>query len=176
MKGGIIVVGTSKTNEEINRLLRSGVYCWDIKRLILFSIKAKIVARLSETGRVIEHPLGGIRGGFVLAPQGFVSKSLMEAEVHSFVENHNLVLQGDHLTAILRRVYTLGLRPIIRATRYDIRIRMSLHSLGPIQRRVVDQAYTDYYAGGNHPGLMPPVQGLEMQSYATAPWTAVFRG
>ena len=176
MKGGVLVVGTTKTQHQVNELLSQGLFCWDVKRLIFYSVKAKIVARLSETGRVIEYPLGsGITGGFVLAPQG-VSRSLIEAEVHAFVDDHNMVVQGDHLTTILDQVYAIGLRPIIQAMRYDVRMQMSLHALGPIQRKVVDEAYSNYYASGGHPGLMAPaVQGLEIQSYATAPWTAVFR-
>lgn len=178
MKGGVLVVGATKTQHEISRLLSQGVFCWDVRRLIFYSVKAKTVARLSETGRVLEYPLGGVGGGFVLAPspRGFVSSSLIEYEVHAFVDDHNLVVQGDHLTAILGQVYTIGLKPVIQAMRYDVRIRMSLHALGPIQRRIVDQAYTDYCAAENHPGLMAPAgEELEMQSYATAPWTAIFR-
>jgi hypothetical protein len=176
MKGGVLVVGTSKTQNEINTLLSQGVFYWDVKRLIFYSIKAKTVARLSTTGRVVEYPFtSGISGGFVLAPRSFGSTSF-EYEVHAFVDDHNLVVQGDHMTSILDQVYRLGLRPIIDATRYDILIRMTLHAMGPIERQVLDEAFTNYFRETNHPGLAAiAVEGLEVQSYATAPWTAIFR-
>ena len=177
MKGGVLVVGTSKTRGEIDTMLSQGIFCWDVKRLIFYSMKAKTVARLSETGRVVEYPFGtGISGGFVVAPQGFDSPSLIGYEVHCFVDDHNLVVQGDHLQSILHQVYDCGLKPVMGAMHYDIRIRMTLHALGPIERQVVDQAFTDYFREGNHPGLTTTaIGGLAMQSYATAPWTAVFR-
>jgi len=177
VQGGVLVIGTAKTPHQIEELLSKGVFCWDIKRLIFYSVKAKTVARLSETGRVVEFPLGGgLAGGFVLAPQGVPSRSLYAYEVHAFVDDHNLTMQGDHMTSVLDQVYTTALKPIIQATHYDVRIRMTLHAMGPIQRRVVDQAYTDYYTAGSHPGLTTSaIEGLEMQSYATAPWTVIFQ-
>jgi hypothetical protein len=176
VRGGVLVVGTAKTRNQIDELLSQGLFCWDVKRLIFYSVKAKTVDRLSEKGRVTEYPLGGgISGGFLLSLEK-ASRSLFAAEVHVYVDDHNLVLQGDHMGTILSQVYAAGLRPIIETTGYDIEIRMFLNGLGPIQRRVVDEAYSRYYATGNHPGLMTPaVQGLEIQSYATAPWTAIFR-
>jgi hypothetical protein len=177
IRGGVLVVGTTKTQHQLRDMLSQNVFCWDVRRLIFYSMKAKTVAQLSETGNVTEHPLGaGLSGGFVLAPLRGSSRSLIDAEVHVFVDDHELVVQGDHMRTILEQVYTTGLEPIVRAMRYDIRVRMSLHALGPIQRSVVADAYRRYYTAGNHPGLMTPViQGLEMQSYATAPWTAMFR-
>jgi hypothetical protein len=176
IRGGVLVVGTAKTRDQINTLLSKGVFCWDVKRLIFYSMKAKTVYRLSEKGRVNEYHLGeGISGGFVLSLEK-ASKSLFAAEVHVYVDDHNLVLQGDHMGTILDQVYATGLSPIIRSTGYDIEIRMFLNALGPIQRKVVDEAYSRYYATGNDPGLMTPaIAGLEMQSYVTSPWTAIFR-
>jgi hypothetical protein len=175
VQGGVLVTGAAKTLDQIRQLLSRGVFCWDIKRLIFYSMKAKTVVRLSENGHVTEHPLS-LKGGFVLSLQKMESKSVMEAEVHAFLDDHNLVVQGDHLSSVLNQVYTIGLKPIIRSTGFDVRIRMTLHAMGPIQREVVDQAYIDFYAEGKHRGLLPPlVRELEMQSYAVAPWTAIFR-
>lgn len=176
IKGGVLVVGSVKTGDQINQHLRQGIYCWDVRRLIFYSAKAKTVARLANTGRVVEHPLRkGISGGFVLAPQSIVSGSTLSVEVDVFIDDHNFVIQRDHLTGILDQVYVSGLRPIIQAMRYDIELRISLHSMGLIQRPIVDQAYRDYSAK-NLPGLILPAdEGLEMQSYATGAWTALFR-
>ena len=174
--GGVLVVGAMKTHDQINQLSTQGISCWDMRRLIFYSIKAKTVARLADTGRVVEHPLlNGIKGGFVQAAQTIPSNSVFRVEVHLFVDDHNLVIQGDHLTNMLDQVYSSGLRPIIQATQYDIELRLSLHAMGPIQRVIVNQAYRDY-SGRNQPGLILPADPkFMMQSYATAPWTSIFR-
>jgi hypothetical protein len=174
--GGVLVLGAVRTQDQINHLHDEGIFCWDVKRLIFYSVKAKTVARLGDTGRVVEHPLtNGIKGGFVQAPQAMISRSAIGVEVHVFLDDHNMVVQGDHLTGILDQVYSVGLQPMITAMQYDIELRISLHAMGPIQRTVVDQAYRDY-SSRNRPGLILPAdQGLGMQSYCTAPWTAIFR-
>jgi hypothetical protein len=175
VKGAVLVTGAAKTLDQIRQLLSRGVFCWDIKRLIFYSVKAKTAARMSENGQVTELPLR-FKGGFVFSLPRFESKSVMEAEVHVFLDDHDLVVQGDHLSSILDEVYTVGLEPIIQSTRCCIRMKMTLHAMGPIQREVVDQAYLDFYSGEKHNGLLPPaVRELEMQSYAVAPWTAIFR-
>jgi hypothetical protein len=174
--GGVLVVGAMKTKDQINHLSDQGVACWDMRRLIFYSIKAKTVARLADTGRVVEHPLlNGIKGGFVQAPQSMPSNSVFAVEVHLFVDDHDLVIQADHLTNMLDQVYNDGLRPIIQATRYDIELRLSLHAMGPIQRVIVNQAYRDY-SSRNRPGLiLPSDPEFVMQSYATSPWASIFR-
>jgi len=175
VKGGVLVTGAAKTLDQIRQLLSRGIFCWDIKRLIFYSMKAKTAARMSENGQVTELPLS-LKGGFVFSLPRFESKSVMEAEVHVFLDDHDLVVQGDHLSSILDEVYTVGLKPIIQSTRCCIRMKMTLHAMGLIQREVVDQAYLDFYSGEKHNGLLPPdVRELEMQSYAVAPWTAIFR-
>lgn len=174
--GGVLVVGATKTVEQINNLLARGVFCWDVKRLIFYSVKAKTANRLASTGRVVERQLkNGIKGGFMQAPQSLISNSVLRVEVHVFVDDHNLSIQGDHMTQMLDQVYEDGLLPIIRAMRYDIELRISLHAMGFIQRPIVDQFYRDYSTKNRLGLVLPAGESLQMQSYATAPWTAVFR-
>ena len=171
-----MVAGANRTQGQLNDLVTQGVHCWDIKRLIFYSVKAKTVARLSELGPVLEHPLpNAIEGGFVLAVLD-MTPTEVQVEVHTFIDDHNLVIQGDHVRSILDQVANLGVNPIINATQHDVKIEISLHAMGPIERRVCDDAYRGYAAAANHRRILFPAgQGLEMQSYATGAWTAIFR-
>ncbi len=176
VKGGVLVAGTNRTKGQLDDLVARGVYCWDIKRLIFYSVKAKTVFRLSDLGPVVEHPLhNGIKGGFVLSVLD-MTPTEVQVEAHVFVDDHNIVIQGDHVESILDQVSTLGLTPITNATHHDVRTEISLHALGPIQRLVADDAYRRYAAQANNRRILFPAdRGLEMQSYATGPWTAIFR-
>lgn len=176
--GGVLVAGTNRTQGQLNDLLSRGVYCWDIKRLIFYSVKAKTVDLLSETGSVTEYPLGvGVKGGFVLAPLS-MSGSIVEVDTHIFVDDHDLVIQGDHVRSFLGQIAQSGLTPIVNSMHRDVNARVSLHAMGPIERQVADDAFRSFSAAtaeSNSRIHFPAGREFEMQSYATGPWTAIFR-
>jgi hypothetical protein len=176
--GGVLVAGTNRTQGQLNELLSRGVYCWDFKRLIFYSVKAKTVDLLSQTGSVTEYPLGvGVKGGFVLAPFSMIG-SIVEVVTHIFVDDHDLVVQGDHVKAFLDQIVQSGLTPIINSMHRDVNVRVSLHAMGLIERQVADDAFREFSAAtaeGNSRIHFPAGREFEMQSYATGPWTAIFR-
>jgi len=102
MKGGVIVIGTMKTRGQIDDMSSQGIFCWDIRRLLFYSVKVRTVARLAETGPVIEHPLKGLDGGFVIAPMEKISNSILKVEATAFVDDHNIIIQGDHFSSDLK--------------------------------------------------------------------------
>ena len=173
--GGVLVAGTLKTVEQINSMRAQGIHCWDIRRLMFYSVKAKKVATLSELGPVIEHPLtGNLRGGFIFGTPG-VSPSQIDAVADAFVDDHTHAIQGDDITSILSTIETTAAMPIVRAMHRRVKVKLSVHTVGLVQRTVIEEEYEQYRRQASSSFLLAPSAELEVQSYATGPWTAIFR-
>lgn len=175
VRGGVLVSGTMKTIGQINSIRSSGVYCWDARRLIFYSIKAKKVQSNSELGPVREHPLPNpLKGGFTFTIQG-MSTNEIDAVADVFVDDQSQDIQGDHISAILSAIYNVAVTPVVQSTQRRVKLRLSLHALGPIQRPIVQAGYERYRRQPPASLLPYPTTDLELQSYATGPWTALFR-
>lgn len=175
VQGGILVAGAIKSVGQINAIQSLGVYCWDARRLIFHSIKAKKVAANSDLGPVTEHGLvPSLKGTFIFTIHD-MRPTEIDAVADVFIDDHDLAVQGDHLSAILDSVYKLAVEPTVQSTRRQVRLKLSVHALGPIMRQVVEQAYEGRRRQPPSSLLLRPVTELELQSYATGPWTAIFR-
>jgi hypothetical protein len=137
-------------------------------------MKVKVVADLLDLGPVQEHYLRKLSGSFVLAPTR-VEGTTMFVTARAFLDDHNLVMQRDHTMLVLEDIYAVGLKPILEGPRYDIQVTLAVHSVGPVQRELVEQAYRDYSGDSSkHPKALFSA-AVDIQSYAAAPWTAMFR-
>jgi hypothetical protein len=175
VSGGVLVSGAMKTAGQVNAIRSQGVYCWDARRLIFYSVKAKKVAKNSELGPVNEHSLDtGLNGGFVFTIHGMHTKDV-DAIADVFVDDHTIQIQGDHLTSILTSIYRLAALPTVQSMHRQVKLKLSLHALGPVMRTIVERAYDDYRNEPPDDLILHPVTDLEVQSYATGPWTAIFR-
>jgi len=173
--GGVIVVGTSKTVGELDAMKSSEIYCWDMKRLVFYSMKVKLADTLASSGRVNEHALTGrLSGGFMFVAQE-MKESVVRAEAYAFIDDHSLVVQGDDMTLLLNHIYDERLRPYIQAFDVDVDFRLFVHSVGPVRRQVMEDAYRAFAREGRPRLSLPAEGGLLIQSYSTGPWTAVFR-
>ena len=105
----------------------------------------------------------------------FESKFLHEAYV--FVDDHKLMVQRDHMAMILDDVYSKGLLPTINAMGFEIQASISLHSIGPVQSELIMDAYQNWSGNqsSHRKAFLAATTTLEIQSYAAAPWTALFR-
>ena len=52
LTGQVMVTNYSKTEHEVDKLLSRSVYCWDIRRLIFYSAKARVGRDLATRGPV----------------------------------------------------------------------------------------------------------------------------
>jgi hypothetical protein len=173
--GVVIVTSQYKTNDEIESFLNSGVYCWDIKRLIFYSIKARIVRELSKLGPVIEYGISVPQGSFFIHPPSAQSDMMM-VNVNVFLEDPKLILQGDHLETILRKVYHTSLKRIVESTWYDTWVRVTVHAMGVGDPNVLEKIFWSYAAKKRaHPKVFFPVDGFKFVPYGGAPYVAVFR-
>jgi len=173
--GGVLVSGVIKSVGQINSILSQNVYCWDARRLIFYSVKAKKVESNSELGPVREHPLSvPLKGGFMFTIHE-MSSTTIDAIADVFVDDHNQDIQGDHISSILSRIHDVAVSPVVQSTQRNVRLKLSLHALGPIQRPIAEAAYERYRREAPSTLLLYPTTELELQSYATGPWTAIFR-
>jgi len=175
VQGGVLVAGSMKTANQINSILLQGVYCWDARRLIFHSIKAKKVAANSELGPVTEHALSPDLNGTFIFTIHDMHPTDIDAVADVFIDDHNREIQGDHLSSILTSIYQAAVLPTVQSTHRLVRLKLSVHALGPIMRQVVQQMYESHRRQPQPSLLLRPVTDLELQSYATGPWTAIFR-
>jgi hypothetical protein len=173
--GAILVAGTLKTAGQINSIKTAGVFCWDARRLIFYSIKAKKVAAHSDLGQVTEHALTSPLNGTFIFTIHDMQPNNVDATADVFVDDHNISIQGDHLSSMLTSIHQLAVLPTVQSMHRQVKLKLSVHALGPIMRSVVEQAYETYRRQPPSSLLLHPVTELELQSYATGSWTAIFR-
>lgn len=175
LAGGVLVSGTLLTEPKLNSTLKTwGVFVWDIRRLIFYSKKVKICSELLDFGPVKEEYLEAVKGTFMIAPVK-LDIATMYVRAYAFVDDHDLVIQRDHAEAILKEIYSKGLKPLQNAL-FELQVIFSLHSVGSIRRDLVEEAYRAYAkVEKEHPRVTFSNTGaMEIQSYAAAPWTAMF--
>jgi hypothetical protein len=176
IRGGVIVTSSLKTEATLNDLARQQLFCWDVRRMMLYSSKARLAAEWSDLGLVTEKPMPGRLLGSYMLVAFELFHGVLKTKVSVFVDDHDLVLQGDHMNTVLNEIYRNGLKPMIRSmSAKEIETTIVVHSAGLIQRRVVLQACDDFAKGKKHSGVTFLVGGFEFQSYSTAPWTAFLR-
>jgi len=175
IQGGVLVSGTIKSVGQINSILAQNIYCWDARRLLFYSVKAKKVQSNSELGPVREHQLlPPIKGGFMFTIHE-MSSTTIDAIADVFVDDHNQDIQGDHISSILSRIHDVAVSPVVQSMQRKVKLKLSLHALGPIQRQIAEAAYERFRIQAPDTLLLYPTTELELQSYATGPWTAIFR-
>ena len=99
----------------------------------------------------------------------------VRAEAYAFIDDHSLVVQGVDMTLLLNHICDERLRPYIQAFDVDVDFRLFVHSVGPVRRQVMEDAYRAFAREGRPRLSLPAEGGLLIQSYSTGPWTAVFR-
>jgi hypothetical protein len=173
--GIVIVTSQYKTNDEIESILSSGVYCWDIRRLLFYSIKARLVRELGKLGPVIEHGINMPHGSFFIHPPSAQSDVMM-VNVNVFLEDPRLILHGDHLATILQDIYCTSLKRIVESTWYDIQARVTVHAMGVGDFNVLEKIFWSYAREKDaHPKVFFPVDGFKFVPYTGAPYASVFR-
>ena len=173
--GVIIVTSQYKTNDEIGFILRNGVYCWDVRRLIFYSTKARLVRELSKFGPIVEHVVNTPQGSFFVHPPS-AQADVMTVNVNVFLEDPELVLHGDHLETLLQDIYSISLKEIVASTWYDIQATVTVHAMGVGEFNILEEAFRSYAGNRDaHPKIFFSVDGFRFIPYTGAPYAAIFR-
>ena len=176
--GGVIVTNHTKTEGEIDKLLQEGVYCWDIRRLIFYAMKARIVREHSKTRPLRENLLPKkFKGSYLLETNGVLEGTTLSVYIVIFIEDHHVMLAHDHITDILTHIYEDSLDPIVRATNFNVSVTAMIHVLGLANPHTAKRAYTDYAGSqSKHPRVsFSAASPFLIFQYGAAPWTPVLR-
>jgi hypothetical protein len=177
LEGMVIVTNYTKKEKDIDKLLSKKVYCWDGRRLIFYSVKAKIIQELVSKGPVEELPIEGMSRVSYLKENETSEelKNLILTNIALFIDDHdnNLMISSDHIEKMLKYVYEKSLKPIVDNTRLETQVFVSINVLG-IASDTAEAAYEKY---AKEQSLHPKVFFLKPMifQYGAAPWTILYR-
>lgn len=176
IRGKVMVTNYSKSEVELNKLLSKNVYCWDMRRLIFYSAKARSSFDLAEKGPVEEVLVrGAIKASYLMETETGTDAILTNVII--LVDDHdpNLVIGYDHIKNILVYIYKKSLKPIVKSTRLDVQSLFKFHILGVADKGTVENAYLDYAKEESyHPQVVFSAMPIIFQ-YGAAPWTTLLK-
>lgn len=176
LQGQVMVTNYSKTESEVDRLFSRSVYCWDIRRLIFYSAKARVTRDLATRGPVREvRTERGIKASYLIETDEKIGSAAIKINIVVFLDDHNpdTSLGGDITKRVLGEIYSKTLEEIVQTTDLDVFATLSIHNLGILDGPLVRGAYHDY-AGDS--ALHPRVTFAAVPNifeYGAAPWATV---
>jgi hypothetical protein len=174
----IIATNFFKTESEIDDILTKDVHCWDGRRLIFYSAKARTAQELGQRGPVEEVAIEGLsKGSYLIETETSAeSKNVIIANVAIFVDDHTkeLIISSDHAKKILEYVYVKSLKGIVEYAHLDIQVPLEIHVLGIADEKLVRNAYSEYAVDKSlHPSVFFSAEPMIFQ-YGAAPWATLF--
>ena len=176
LQGAVIVTNYTKTETELDKLFLNNVYCWDGRRLIFYSAKAKSVFDLARRGPVKEYLIKDLGKVSYIIERETGQRAIL-TNIVILVDDHdkNLVVGYDYIKNILMHIYQNSLKPIVDSTDLDVQTMFKVHILGIAHKELVENAYFDYARDEkSHPKVVfsaPPT----IFQYGAAPWTAILQ-
>jgi hypothetical protein len=157
--------------------LAKNVYCWDGRRLIFYSAKARSAIELAFRGPLKEEVIEGFsRGSYLVQKQTGTGAMLANAVI--LIDNHdkNFTMGHDHVEHILKCIYEKSLKPMVDANRLFVQVTFKFHILGIADKTVVENAYFDYARkNSEHPMVVFSGPSVMFQ-YGAAPWATLLTG
>jgi len=177
LEGMIIATNFTKKESYIDSLLARNVYCWDGRRLMFYSAKARAIQNLASKGEVLELPVADFdNSSYLVATETSSTKNILSTQIIVFIDDHKreLILNSDHMEKILHCVYDVSLKKITESTKFEIQVSLTVHTLGIAKEKIVRNAYKSY---ADEKSLHPKVFfGAEprIYQYGAAPWAILF--
>jgi len=177
LDGMIIVTNYTRTEDEIDKLLSKGVYCWDIRRLIFYSKKAQAIQEFAKRNEVEEIKIEGISNSSYLKElETSTRKNMVLTNIFVFIDDHskNLVISSDHVERMLKYIYEKSLRQIVESTRFFVNVHLRIHVLGIANEDLIKSAYNKFSEDfSSHPKVLFSDEPIIFQ-YGAAPWATLF--
>lgn len=177
LSGCVIATNYMKTEKELDNLLsKKSVYCWDVRRLIFYSVKAKESFERASKGRIKEYALKKVRNSTALIQTSEkTTEDAIAASIVIFVDDHNPTLSIDSafIKSTLSEIYTNNLKPIVGTTNLDVHARFSFHFLGIADEDLVQKTYKEFAVNNSDNRVNFPVIPTIFQ-YGAAPWRPLF--
>lgn len=174
VNGGVIVTNYTKTEDELDKTFKRGVYCWDGRRLIFYAAKARTVSDLWARGPLSEIKIDNIPNTTYLIQKETLHQAIL-TNISVFIDNHDkqFMVSYDEMCAILSFIYKTSLKPIVDSCQLDVQVVMRMHVLGIAEFELIGKAYREYaYDKINHPQVTLSANPKVFQ-YASAPWAAL---
>ena len=177
LESKVIATNFFKGESEIDEISGKGVNCWDGRRLIFYSAKAKVVQELGSRGPTNEIAVEGFNNTSYLI-ETETSKRLSNvllANMAVFVDDHlkELLISSDHIEKILRFVYEKSLKRIVESTQLETQALLEIHVLGIANEKLVRDAYNRYaIENASDPKIFFSAEPVIFQ-YGAAPWATL---
>lgn len=174
LEGIVIVTNYTKAEREINKLLSKNVYCWDGRRLIFYSAKARAIQELGSRGPLREIAIEVMKNSSYLLEAETLKNSIL-ANILVFIDDHNkkLVLSSGNVEKILTYIYEKSLKQIVESTQMDVQVSLKFHVLGIANKAIVKNTYIKYARESHHPQVVFSAEPMIFQ-YSAAPWAILF--
>ena len=122
INGSVMVTNFIKTENDIDKLILEDVYCWDGRRLIFYSAKAKGIMELAPKGPIKEFNIISMKNcSYIIQTEA--SENLILAKILIFYDSHSesTILTTDHLEQMLTNIYKESLKPIAESSRLVVK-------------------------------------------------------
>jgi len=174
----VIVTNFFRGEEEIDDILAKNVYCWDGRRLIFYSAKARTAQELGSRGPTDEIAIEGLnKSSYLIKTEtSKETRNVILANVAVFVDDHNkeLIISSDHTKKILEYVYEKSLKSIVESSHLDIQVPLEIHVLGVANENLLRSTYNEYAVERSlHPKVFFSAE-LTIFQYGAAPWATLF--
>jgi len=176
IKGMVIVTNYTRTEEDIDKLLLQRVYCWDGRRLIFYSAKARTIQELASRGPVQEIGIGVVSKGSYLIETETLKNAIL-ANIVIFIDDHDkkLLISSEQMEKMLMYICDNSLKPIVQSTQLDVQVLLKIHTLGIANETIVKNSYNRYARENSlRPKVFFSVEPMIFQ-YGAAPWATLFR-
>jgi hypothetical protein len=175
ISGGVIVTNEVLPNRKLTQIRKTGLYCWDMRRLLFYSTKARIASQLPRGFHAAEYRYDQFEeASCLLWPKNTEPpNAVLKGEI--FVDDHKCNLSADDVADLLRETYRLILGPTARRSLFSITAELSLHVLGMVDPPVARTAYEAFTRDNElHRGItMRETSNFRVYQYRPASWASM---
>lgn len=174
LEGMVIATNYTRAEKDIDNLLYRNVYCWDGRRLLFYSAKAKTIQELGSRGPLQEIAIDVLKNSSYIIEKETLKNAIL-ANVVIFIDNHDrqLILGYEDVEKMLQYIYNKSLRSIVDSTQMDVQVLVKFHVLGIVDEILVKNAYRKYARDAYHPQVFFSAEPMIFR-YSAAPWAILF--
>ncbi len=169
ISGGVLICNDLVPPAKIDKLFRSGVYCWDIRRLLFYSAKAHVA---TETGHSIEYRFSLMQGGSCVLKTAADPIGHLTLKAHVFYDDHKSNLGPDEVRDLLDETSRLALQPARRYVPSAQSAVIALHILGLVDPDLARSSYDEFRMDQSaHAGItLGDITQFKLYQYRASPW------
>lgn len=173
ISGGVLVTNEVLPLAKIDKIRRAGVYCWDMRRLLFYSAKSRVVDTVGERGGLIEYPLRLFEEASCLLRVSGTSGSRLDCDV--FLDDHRCDLSAEDVLDLLREAHRIALAPVAQNLPSPITATMSLHVLGTVDPDLARLSYDGFCRDTtSHQRIdFPNASHFRVYQYGPAAWSSL---